>query len=325
MFKLKKIQFVISKFLTSSTSRSLSLTRGKRRYDLPLNKGSGGNFLKILIALMTFLAMLGVASIFALSAMTDRWSSGLENKATIEIPAKDKNGTILDQSKMDGLSDKVFTFLQNHPAIESVETMDKEEIIALVAPWLGEGLSFDNIPLPAILTVSFKKDVTFDVSSLENKLQSFASQIRLDTHESWLKDVLRFTGALNFAAILITIVIGITTIIAVAGAVQSRMTIYYEELELLHLMGAADSYISRQLQRYMLFLSLQGALIGTAIGGAILFLIGLFAGKMDISLIPDFQLSAGQILLLIILPFLVALIGMVTARQTVLRVLAKMP
>jgi cell division transport system permease protein len=58
----------------------------KRRYDLPLNKGSGTGFLVILIALMTFLGMLALASSFALSAMTARWSSGLENRLTIESP-----------------------------------------------------------------------------------------------------------------------------------------------------------------------------------------------------------------------------------------------
>lgn len=304
---------------------SALIFKRKGQYDLPLNKGSEGNFLKILIALMTFLAMLGVASIFALSAMTDRWSAGLENKATIEIPAKDNNDAVWDQAKLDKLSNEVFNFLQNHPAIDNVEIIDKQEIIRLVAPWLGEDLEFDNIPLPAILTVGFKKDVVFDINSLQDQLKNFAPQIRLDTHESWLKDVLRFTGALNFAAMLITIVIGITTIIAVAGAVQSRMAIYHEELELLHLMGAEDSYISRQLQRYTLFLSLQGAVMGAVIGGVVLFIAGLLAGKMDISLLPDFSLSMGQIFLLVILPLLIALIGMITARQTVLRVLAQMP
>ncbi|HPF78651.1 MAG TPA: permease [Alphaproteobacteria bacterium] len=313
MFKIKKFE------------RGLGIARKRRQYDLPLNKGNGGNFLKLLIALMTFLAMLGVASIFALSAMTDRWSSGLENKATIEIPAKDNSGTVFEQSHMDTLQDQVFNFLQNYPAVDTVEVMDKEEIKSLVAPWLGEGLSYDNIPLPGILTISFKDDVIFDTDALENKLKTFAPQIRLDTHQSWLADVLRFTGALNFAAVLITIVIGITTIVAVAGAVQSRMAIYHEELELLHLMGAEDSYISRQLQRYVLILSLQGAAIGTAIGGLIMFMVGLLAGEMDISLLPDFHLSIMQIFLLICLPLLVALLGMVTARQTVLRVLAQMP
>lgn len=313
MFNLKKFE------------KTLGVAKQTRRYDLPLNKGNGGNFLKILIALMTFLAMLGLASTFALSEMTDRWSSGLNDKATIEVPAKDSVGTLIDKAMLDKLTNQVYTFLKEHPAIDTVEKMSEEDIITLVAPWLGDDLTYDNIPLPGIISVSFKKDVVFDIASLEENIRSIAPQARLDTHESWLQDVLRFTGALNFAALLITIVIGITTVVAVAGAVQSRMAIYHEELELLHLMGAADEYISRQLQRYMLFLALQGAAIGAIAGGFLLFLVGLLAGEMDISLLPDFTLSGFQTFLLIFLPLLVAFLGMLTARHTVLRVLAQMP
>ncbi|MBI2234772.1 MAG: permease, partial [Micavibrio aeruginosavorus] len=60
----------------------------KRRYDLPLNKGAGTAFLVTLIGLMTFLAMLALTSSFTLSAMTQRWTSGLENRITIEIPTQ---------------------------------------------------------------------------------------------------------------------------------------------------------------------------------------------------------------------------------------------
>ena len=313
MFNLKRFE------------KTLGVAKKTRRYDLPLTKGNGGTFLKTLIALMTFLAMLGLASTFALSEMTDRWSKGLKNKASIEVPAKDSNGTIMRKDKLNDLTDRVYEFLQEYPAIDTVTKMPEEEIINLVSPWLGDDLAYDNIPLPGILSVSFKKDVAFDQNSLQNKLQMIAPQIRLDTHESWLSDVLRFTGALNFAAILITAVIGITTIVAVAGAVQSRMAVYHEELELLHLMGAADSYISRQLQRYMLFLGAQGAAIGTLAGAFVLFIVGIFAGEMDVSLLPDFTLSGFQIVLLILLPLLVAILGMLTARHTVLRVLAQMP
>ena len=311
--------------LMRSSNGILGVAKEKQRYDLPLNKGSGGTFLKVLVALMTFLAMLALAASFALSAMTDRWSSGLEDKASIEIPAEDVNGAILTPQQMEILSDNVFNFVRNHPAVDNVEKMQQEQIIELVSPWLGEDIAFDDIPLPGILSVSFKTGVDFDMAAFEDRLNTIAPEAKLDTHESWLKDVLKFTGALHFAAVLITIVIGITTTIAIAGAVQSRMRIYHEELELLHLMGASDHYISRQLQRYILLLSLQGALIGALVGGVTLWIIGWLSSQMDISLLPDFSLSASQLFTLMFLPIFIALLAMMTAKQTVLRVLQQMP
>ena len=313
MFQIKKIE------------RTLGVARTKRAYDLPLNKDKGNNFLKILMGLMTFLAILALSGSFVLSEIKQRWSSGLENKATVEIAASDSNGIILGPESMEKLSDQTEKFLQSHPVIENVEKMPQSDIIALVAPWLGEDLAFDQIPLPIIFTVSFKDDVRFDIETITDRLASISPNVRLDTHESWLNDVLRFAGALKFAAIMITLIIGITTVVSVAGSVQARMAIYHEELELLHLMGAGDHYISNQLQRYMLILCFKGAAIGALAGGFVLLIISWISGHMDISLLPDFSLSGFQFLTLVILPCLVALLGMFTARQTVLRVLEQMP
>jgi len=199
--------------LFKDKNRRLGVAHQTRKYDLPLEKGQGGRFLKILMGLMTLLAMFAFVASFALSAMTERWSSGLSNKATIEIPA----------------------------------------------------------------------------------------------------------------AMLITGLIGFTTVIAAAGAVQARMAMYSDELELLHLMGAADSYISRQLQRYTFFSCLQGAAIGAIAGFAILLLTSFVFKEQEISLLPDFDISPLQLVILCFLPIFIAILGMITARHTVLRTLVKMP
>src|SRR5690606_39799746 len=75
--------------------RVLGVARGKRRYDLPLSGSSSNNFLRLLIALMTVLGMLALSASFALSAMTDRWSGGLQDKVSVEIPAADSGGDII--------------------------------------------------------------------------------------------------------------------------------------------------------------------------------------------------------------------------------------
>ena len=116
-----------------------------------------------------------------------------------------------------------------------------------------------------------------------------------------------------------------TTIVAVICAIQSRMAVYHEELELLHLMGASDKYISNQLQRYSFLTCLQGATIGTAIGLSCLLLIYFILKQQDIALIPTLSISYPQIATLVFLPLFIAILGMITAKYTVLRTLTKMP
>lgn len=306
-------------------NRSLGISTGRQKYDLPLNKDKGNRFLSILMGLMTFLMMLTLSASFVLSAMNDRWSKGLENKATIEISALDQNGAPLTQEDIDTQTTEAQDFLATHPAIEESIVMDKSDIIQLVSPWLGDNVGLENVPLPGIISIKFKDDIVFDTEEIKESLNNVAPQARLDNHESWLNDVLSFTGAIRLAAILMTLIITITTIVAVGGAIQSRMAVYRDELELLHLMGASDRYISRQLQRYAFLTVLKGAVIGMVIGWIVIFIIGLMAGKMEVSLIPEFSLSFLQIFALLFLPIIIALIGMGTARQTVLRFLRQMP
>lgn len=305
--------------------RALGVARGKRRYDLPLNKSPGAGFLVLLIGLMTFLAMLALASSFALSAMTARWSTGLENRVTVEIPAETADGKVLQAADIKKLTARAHDILTGQKNVVSAHVMTDEEIADLVKPWLGGDLQLNRVPLPGLIAVELQDTNPQSIKMLEAKLQAVTPKARIDTHEEWLTDLLRFTGALQFAAVLLTLVIGLTTVTAVAGAVRSRMAVHHAEVELLHLMGARDTYISRQFQRHSLILAFQGALCGVAAGAIALLAIGWISGEMGVNLLPDFSLGGGQIAALGVLPVLVALIATVTARQTVLKVLGQMP
>jgi len=305
--------------------RVLGVAKGKRRYDLPLTGSSSNTFLRLLICLMSVLGMLALAASFALSAMTDRWSQGLADKISVEIPASDSGGEIINPDMVKRMTDEAAKILSEHPDVAEAEIMEESHVRELLAPWLGNDMVMDSIPIPGLISVTFTKGTTPDLKALELHLREAAPRARIDTHESWLSDVLRFTGALQFAAILLGLIIGATTLVAVAGGVRSKLSENKEELELLHLMGASDSYIARQLQRHTLILSLQGGALGIIAGGVLLCVIGLVAGNIGVNLVPDFRLDYGQKTMLLFLPVPIALLAMFTARFTVLRVLTKMP
>lgn len=306
-------------------NRVLGVAKGRRRYDLPLTGSSSNTFLRILIALMTVLGMLALSASFALSAMTDRWSDGLQNKVSVEIPASDSDGNVINAAIIKSMTEETAKFLRTDRHIETAEITPEEKIRELLAPWLGTDMAMDSVPLPGLISVTFKDGVTPDLKDLETQIKDLAPRARIDTHETWLNDVVRFTGALQFAAALLTIIIGITTLVAVAGAVKSKLSENKEELELLHLMGASDSYIAKQLQRHTMILSLQGGALGILAGGLLLFLISLIAGEIGVNLVPDFRLDTTQKIMLVLSPLPIAALAMLTARFTVLRVLVKMP
>lgn len=304
--------------------RMIGSARRKRRYDLPLNKGSGTGFLILLVGLMTFLAMMALGGSFALAMMQKRWSTGLENRVTVEIPAE-RDGQLLSSAEVRDDAARLEAMLQSYPAVAAVHVLPEEEIKELVKPWLGDSLVLADMPLPGIISVMMIEGAAANLEVLQDKISALVPQARLDTHQAWLRDILRFTGALKFAALLLVGTIGATTFIAVAGAVRARMDIFRAEVELLHLMGATDHYIARQFQRYAMLASLQGGIAGTATGALAMAAIGWASHRMDVNLLPEFTMGTGQILVLAALPLLAAMIAMVTARQTVMRVLTAMP
>lgn len=130
---------------------------------------------------------------------------------------------------------------------------------------------------------------------------------------------------MKLAAIVLAIVIGLTTLTAVSGAVRARMAVHRAEVELLHLMGASDRYITRQFQRHSMIIGLRGGAAGAVAGAIVLVIIGWVAGKMGVAILPDFKLSPAQMLMLGMIPLIAAGIATISARWTVTRVLGTFP
>ncbi|MEM6811899.1 MAG: FtsX-like permease family protein [Pseudomonadota bacterium] len=312
-------------FIFKYKNRSLGISKKPEKYDLPLEKDKGGRFLMILIGLMTFLMILTLSASFILTAMNKSWSQGIENKATVEIQTTAPDGESLSKEDIKAATKRAKDYLNNHPYIESIEVMSDAEIINLISPWLGGENIMDNIPLPGIISINFHEGVVNDPNEIATELQKIGPNIRLDTHQGWLSDILRLTGSVQFAAIMMGLIITLTTVVAVAGSIQSRMAVYKDELELLHLMGASDRYISRQLQRYAFFTALKGSFIGMIVGWLVIVFINLYAGNTDLGLLPNFTLSYFQIVSLLLLPVILSILSMLTSKQTVLRFLRQMP
>lgn len=298
---------------------------GKHHYDLPLNKDADSKFMITLVALMSFLAILAFTGSFALGSMTARWSSGLENKMTIEIPVETKDGNLLSQETVKQETLKVYKALENDPLIKTIRILDDGDIGKLIEPWIGDTLTLGEIPLPGLLAVEIKNSDAQSMEKLKKNMKTASQHALLENHHEWLRDLMRFATILKILALGIAALIGTTTVIAVAGGIRTRMAIHSHEVELLHLIGATDTYIARQFQNHAMILALQGGLIGTGAGLFCTLMIVLLSGQSGTSLIPSLHIGIGSFLILACVPFATLAIAGVTARFTVLRTLADMP
>lgn len=311
--------------MLSFKDRRLGIAEDHGRYDLPFHKDQGTDFLMLLVALMTFLAVMALAAAFVLGGLSDRWSSGLENSLSIEISAENGKGDIRSAPDMDALKDKIGSLLKKNPNVAHYKILTKEDTNKLLEPWLGENSLLDTLPLPGLISVELKETAPEILKSLGADLKAIDPDIALDTHQAWLEGILRLTGSLRWATFFIAGIITLTTVAAVSGAVRARMAIHRADVELLHLMGADDDYIMRQFQRHTLVLSLKGAAAGALCACLVFFLIHLASSGDTEVLLP--QLSIGLIhgIMLLATPLAVCVIAGLTARFTVLRALSQMP
>ena len=205
----------------------------QRQYDIPLGNSPGNDFLKLIILLMSALTLLSLAASFVLGSIKHKWTSGLENKMTIEIPAHNEEGILIDREQMQKNTQDIASILQTYPSITSVTVMSEEDVHHLLSPWLGGALDTQDMPVPSLITVTTQPRTTLSTETIEKRLSEISPGVRIDTHEAWLQDILGFTGALQFASALIALIIGITTIVSITGAIRSRMAEFHYEIELL--------------------------------------------------------------------------------------------
>lgn len=298
---------------------------GSAHYDLPLNKSADSQFLILLVSLMSFLAILAFAGSFALSSMTHRWTSGLENKVTIEIPAETTEGHLLSQDTVKKETKKIQKSLESFAVVRESHILDEKEISELISPWIGDDLdSLSDIPLPGLISVELALATPEAIVSLEKHINETSTYAVLERHQEWLMDLLHFSKTLQVLASIIAIVIGAATITAIAGAIKTRMTIYKEEVELLHLMGATDNYIARQFQRHAIIFTFKGTLIGTIAGLVTTLALIIASGQSNTALIPVIKLDFMAYFYLLVIPLLIIFISALTARITVLQTLGKM-
>ncbi len=286
------------------------------RFDIPLHARVGTEFLALLMALMTFLCILAGCINISLNNMATAWTASLADTITIEIPASKSDPETLETlaRKLEGIEN-----------VSEAKLLDKEELQELVEPWLGKGSSaLSDLPVPSLINVKISERNPELIEKINSTVADAVPDALIDAHDNWLSDILKLSKGLQIAGAALIVIIGIVTALTVSGAVRSRMAIHHAELELLHIMGASDKYITRQFQKYILFLSGKGILLGLVLSVVAVVIAHLLAFNLPDTL-PRFDLNFAHFLVLPVISLMLLVISTTAAKRTVMSVLKEMP
>jgi cell division transport system permease protein len=276
-----------------------------------------------LVAIMSFLACLSVATVTIVADGAASWERQIAEEITIQI--KPSEGV-----DMQAAIDRTVAIAESSPGVESAIAISNEDAASLLEPWLGAGFDTADLPIPRLVAVHLTPDASpLDMAALAARLGEEVPLATLDDHRQWQNRLAAMARVMTAAGWLVLGLVFAATALCVIFATRGAMASNRTVIEVLHFVGAEDSYIAREFQRHFLMLGLRGAGIGGAMAALLFFAIG-FLGRFEGSspeetqlrmLFGDPALGATGYLGALATVFGLAILIAVTARLTVRRTL----
>jgi cell division transport system permease protein len=291
------------------------------RRDLPLERDASARYLPWLIAIMVYLAALGLVGALFMNKVVARWSAGLEGAATVQIPPQDPAGGGSRAQRLD----RAIEILLATRGVTDARVLEPDELAELIEPWLGAGAEYGDLPLPDLIAVTFDPAVAPDFDRLAEALAGAVPGAVVDDHQRWLARLTDMARSIELVAGSVVALVGLAAVTTVIFATRMGLSLHAPIIELLHLIGAQDSYVAAQFQSHALRLTLRGGVLGVLLAAITVALLQRIAGGLQDLPVASLALGVVDWGLLLLLPLIVAGIAMATARVTVLRTLGRLP
>ncbi len=285
---------------------------------LPLDRDDSRRYLPWIVAVMVYLAAMTLAGAMATASMASRWQTGLTGALTVQLqPAAETQAN-------DGRMEAVLSILRADAAVASAEPVDEEKMLGFIQPWLGrDGLTLD-LPLPRLVDVRLHDRASVDLVDLAARLEAAAPGTSVDDHARWLTGILKLARVIRFIAFGTVALIAAAAITVLVFATRAALAVHKDGIALLHIMGARNRFIAREFQVAALAQGFRGGLIGLLTALATLVALGGAGLNTDIGILPQVTLTTLQWLVLAALPPAAGAVALITARLTVLSVLARL-
>ena len=295
-----------------------------RKHELPLEADNSGMFLRVMISIAVFIFAITLAGVLSINSMLQNWNKSILGSFTVQImPINDSNHAKVLTETINNQNLTV-EFLQQHEAVESATPLSDEQLEQLIQPWLGDGIEIQKLPIPRLIDVKIKKKAEINYNQLAADLANLSPYASLDNHKLWLNKLMHFADGLKMLALTILGLIILVNSGVIFYSTQSSLGLHRSIIEILHLMGAKDTYIAQQYARRAGWLGLIGGLIGLILAVPAILLIGNLALQIEGGIISEAGLSILSWLIIFSLPLFAGFVAMITAYYTVKRTLEKM-
>jgi cell division transport system permease protein len=222
-----------------------------------------GHSLAAVVAIMTFLAALTTGAAMLVVSTASSWQSDVGREVTIQVRPVAGRDIEADVRKS-------IEIARAGRGIADVQAYSKEQSEKLIEPWLGAGLRLDDLPIPRLIVVKLSGTPP-DFTTLRKTLADQVPTASLDDHRGWIERMRTMAGTAVICGFTVLGLVLAVTMLSVTFATRGAMATNRPIVEVLHYIGATDSFVASQFQRHFLLLALKGGAIG---GGAAFLLFG---------------------------------------------------
>jgi cell division transport system permease protein len=247
--------------LTTTSVTVASRSQGRRSNAIVPERSVAGRTLVLLIAIMTFLSGVTLGAVVLVQKSAIAWSSDVGREVTIQI--RPVEGEVMDSNIR-----TVITLAEAIPGIGSARALSLEESQKLLEPWLGTGLDLNQLEIPRLVVVELADPKSVDLTLLSQNLATVKGAT-LETHAAWRQQLNTMAGTLVLSGLLVLALIVFATVLAVVFATRGTMSTNREIVDVLHFIGASNTFIAGEFQGRFLSLGFRGGVLGGL--GALLF------------------------------------------------------
>lgn len=266
----------------------------------------------MLIGIMVFLTALALAGALSLTNAAQGLTRELSRTLTVQIV----EGDPVRREREARVAAKVLGAV---PGVASVKPLSREEITALLEPWIGSSVVDPELPLPVLIDVTFDRSGRGKVAQIQAVLKKTAPHARVDEQAAWLQSLSGLLTTLRWLGIGIVLLVALALVGTVVLATRAALNTHRETIEVMHLMGATDAQISRLFEHRSALDGLLGGLMALIAAGAVLFALQARMLATGSGLLGSMSMPAFTWAVLVVLPVLAAFLAATTARVTVFR------
>ncbi len=216
------------------------------------------------IGAMTLIAVVAAHVAYGVGVQSSARQAALANTATVYLPAEASDAAIKS----------VLEMLAATPGVEATRLLGPQDQAALLAPWLGDDINFESLPVPHLIDITLGAR-TIDTVALQTRLKTTASGAAIDDHSLLRSALVRSARSIAILASGVFAISAATAIIVIMFVARARVREHSPVAATLRSLGAEHRFVAKCFASGLARATAAGAIAGAIAASAIVFLLPL--------------------------------------------------